>query len=63
MQGPEILPKGATAYTAKATETAHGTINFTKMLKAPSSCGKIHVTPRQLFAVNHVKLGDNRQTL
>jgi hypothetical protein len=26
MQGPEILLKGATAYTAKATDTAHGTI-------------------------------------
>ena len=26
MQGPEIVLKGATAYTAKATDTAHGTI-------------------------------------
>jgi len=26
MQGPEILLKGATTYTAKATDTAHGTI-------------------------------------
>jgi hypothetical protein len=26
MQGPEILLKGVTTYTAKATNTAHGTI-------------------------------------
>jgi hypothetical protein len=26
MQGPEIVLKGATAYTAKLTDTAHGTI-------------------------------------